>query len=113
MNNKEIKQRVERRRKELGLSQSEIAKILDISQTAYHKIERGDTSLVSERVEQLSQILKVSEEELIFGYHIKTSISESNSIIEEKNRRIAELEETIKDKNQIIRLLNDKLEGQL
>ena len=109
MDNKAIKQRIERRRKELALSQSEIAKILDISQTAYHKIEKGDTDLVSDRVEQLSQILKMSEEELIFGYQIKTTLSESTSLLEEKDRRIAELEDIITDKSRIIQLLLDKM----
>lgn len=109
MDNKAIKQRIEKRRKELALSQSEIAKILDVSQTAYHKIEKGDTALVSDRVEQLSEILKMSEEELIFGYHIKTTLSESSSLLEEKDRRIAELEDIIKDKSRIIDLLLDKM----
>jgi transcriptional regulator with XRE-family HTH domain len=109
MDNKAIKQRIEKRRKELALSQSEIAKILDVSQTAYHKIEKGDTALVSDRVEQLSEILKMSEEELIFGYHIKTTLSESSSLLEEKDRRIAELENIIKDKSRIIDLLLDKM----
>ena len=93
MDNKAIKQRIEKRRKELALSQSEIAKILDVSQTAYHKIEKGDTALVSDRVEQLSEILKMSEEELIFGYHIKTTLSESSSLLEENRNE--------KDKNDI------------
>ena len=61
------------------------------------------------RVEQLSEILKMSEEELIFGYHIKTTLSESSSLLEEKDRRIAELEDIIKDKSRIIDLLLDKM----
>lgn len=96
-------------RKEQNLSQSDIADQLQISQTAYHKIEKGDTSLVSDRVSQIASILHSTEEELIFGREFSPS-NETFAALEEKDRRIAELEEIIRDKNRIIQLLSEKID---
>ena len=110
MNNLEIKKRIEQQRRKQNLSQSDVADLLSISQTAYHKIEKGDTILVSERIPQLATILHISEEELIFGKEFNTVREQNDLVIAERDSRIAELEEIIKDKNRIIHLLGEKLE---
>ncbi len=127
MNNESIKKFLLHKRVENGLSQAEIASLLNISQTSYHKIEKGSTYLISEKLEQIATILGVTKEEIIFGhisdttnrhilgemypYYANRDIYFNQSydkLIEEKELRIKELESILRDKNEIIQLLNDK-----
>ncbi|HIZ85250.1 MAG TPA: helix-turn-helix domain-containing protein [Candidatus Coprenecus stercoravium] len=105
MNNEEIRKRIKDKRKAQQLSQSEMAEKLSISQTAYYKIEKGDTHLISDHLPKLASILQLPEEELVFGYETQNYAE----IIKEKNRRIAELESIIADKDKIIALQSELL----
>lgn len=100
MNNEEIRKRILARRKEQQLSQADLADRLSISQTAYYKIEKGRTHLISDHLPKIASILDLPEEELVLGY----DLSRYADIINEKDRRIAELEAIIADKNKIIEL---------
>ena len=100
MNNEEIRKRILARRKEQQLSQADLADKLSISQTAYYKIEKGRTHLISDHLPKIASILDLPEEELVLGY----DLSRYADIINEKDRRIAELEAIIADKNKIIEL---------
>ena len=100
MNNEEIRKRILARRKEQQLSQADLADRLSISQTAYYKIEKGRTHLISDHLPNIASILDLPEEELVLGY----DLSRYADIINEKDRRIAELEAIIADKNKIIEL---------
>ena len=100
MNNEEIRKRILARRKEQQLSQADLADRLSISQTAYYKIEKGSTHLISDHLPKIASILDLPEEELVLGY----DLSRYADIINEKDRRIAELEAIIADKNKIIEL---------
>ena len=91
MNDKDIKNRIARYRRE------------SISQTAYYKIERGKTSLISEHLPKIADALDLSEEALVLGYEPGEK-EKYESIIAEKDRRIAELEAALADKNRIIEL---------
>lgn len=95
--------RIARYRREHNLSQAEIAERLSISQTAYYKIERGKTSLISEHLPKIADALDLSEEALVLGYEPGEK-EKYESIIAEKDRRIAELEAALADKNRIIEL---------
>lgn len=105
MNNEEIRKRIKDRRKEQQLSQAELAEKLSISQTAYYKIEKGDTHLISDHLSKLATILDIPEDELVLGYKTER-LSE---ILREKDLRIAELEKIIEDKERIIRLQEELL----
>lgn len=105
MNNEEIRKRIKDRRKEQQLSQAELAERLSISQTAYYKIEKGDTHLISDHLSKLATILEIPEEELVLGY----STGHLSDILKEKDLRIAELEKIIEDKDKIIRLQEELL----
>lgn len=74
MNNSSIKTNLYRKRQEKGLTQSEMAELLNISQTAYQKIETGNTALISNRISQLADALQIEEEELVLGYIPEQSI---------------------------------------
>ena len=103
MNDKDIKNRIARYRREHNLSQAEIAERLSISQTAYYKIEKGKTALISEHLPKIADALDLSEEALVLGYEPGEK-EKYESIIAEKDRRIAELEAALADKNRIIEL---------
>ena len=68
MTNEEIRNRIKARRKEQQLSQADLAEKLSISQTAYYKIEKGNTGLISDHLPKIASILKIPEEELVLGY---------------------------------------------
>jgi transcriptional regulator with XRE-family HTH domain len=54
-------------REDRKITQDFIANKLGISQTAYSKIENNQTQLTIERLKEISQILEVSEMDLING----------------------------------------------
>jgi transcriptional regulator with XRE-family HTH domain len=105
MTNEEIRNRIKARRKEQQLSQADLAEKLSISQTAYYKIEKGNTGLISDHLPKIASILNIPEEELVLGYDT-TKYSEE---LKMKEKRIAELESIIADKDRIIELQNQLL----
>lgn len=130
MDNARIKENIIRRRMELGISQDEMARRLDISRNSYRSIERGGTNVISKRLGDIANILGISEEELILGYrplngtgeledirmHYSTSyermkneyearISELSRLVDAQKETIANLNEIINSKNEIIALL--------
>ena len=62
--------------------------------------EKGSTHLISDHLPKIASILDLPEEELVLGY----DLSRYTEILHEKDRRIAELEAIIADKNKIIEL---------
>lgn len=105
MNNEEIRKRIKDRRKEQQMSQAELAERMSISQTAYYKIEKGETHLISDHLSKLASILDVPEEELLLGF----DVASYTDILREKDKRIADLEKIIEDKDKIIRLQEELL----
>ena len=107
MNDKDIKNRIARYRREHNLSQAEIAERLSISQTAYYKIERGKTSLISGHLHKIADAFDLSEEALVLGYEPGEK-EKYERIIAENDRKNAELEAALADNNRII-ALQDRL----
>ena len=130
MNNRTIKENIYKLRRDKGLSQEEVANLMDISLTSYRKIEKGETALVSERINQLANVLGTSEQELLLGKSIKYNqllqkiqqlqevikyillqkidLTRLQVVLEQKDRQIALLEKAVSDKEEIIRLLHQK-----
>lgn len=130
MDNARIKENIIRRRMELGISQDEMARRLDISRNSYRSIERGDTNVISKRLGDIARILGISEEELVLGYRpfngtgeledirmnysssyermkneYEVRIAELDRLVEAQKETIANLNEIINSKNEIIALL--------
>jgi len=59
-----IGQRIKELRKQRGLSQENLAEILNIAQNSLSCIERGENFFTSETLEKLLQVLEVEPEEL-------------------------------------------------
>lgn len=58
-------QRIRLKREELGISQEVLAEMLGINQSAYAKIEQGNTQLTIDRLKQIAKALKISVIELL------------------------------------------------
>jgi transcriptional regulator with XRE-family HTH domain len=90
-------------RKLRGFSQEELAHELDISLTAYSKIERNITAINYSRLNQLCKILKITIIELLSAdknfESSKDEIQNLKSHLADKNKEIIQLQK------QIIRLL--------
>ncbi len=68
MDNSIVKQNIIARRKELKLTQAEMAERLGMSRNAYRSIERGETRLINENIDRIASILDNTAEELVLGY---------------------------------------------
>ena len=88
MEEKETRNFLINRRKELGLSQEYVAGQLNISVTSYRKIENGKTGLYNKKVLLLAEILGTTPAKLLFGYsmigatvdNVKVNVTKSDGI---------------------------------
>lgn len=104
-----------------GLTQAEVADFLEISVTAYQKIEGGKTRLVNEHYLRCAELFGVSAAELVNGYEPKRESAtlfadlkqsygnKMNDLekrylaeIQRKDAEISQLRESIKDKDSLI-----------
>ena len=130
-----IRKNLKQKRLELRYTQSEVADRLDISVTAYQKIERGRTRILNRNYTKCADTFGVSLSELINGfepvkdaaaaleearvtYGLKMKVQESDylSKIQSRDREIERLKEIIKDKEDTIatqKLLIDQLMSRL
>lgn len=111
-------------RKAKGYSQEEVAERLSISQSAYARIERGESHSWAVHLEKLSEIFEIRPEELLsddsnnfnnqeqkggmafqFVGTINTINSLSEKLIEQYEVRIAELKEEVTSLKEEIKLL--------
>lgn len=86
-------------RKLKNYSQVDMAEKLNISQSAYARMERGESNSWALYIMKLSEILDVEPEELIFdNNNVKSDFSEtlSKKLIEQYEARISNLEEQLK-----------------
>ena len=72
---KEIRERIKKIRFEKGYTQDNMADMLNISQNAYHKIEKGYSRIDLCKFIALAKILEVEVSELINGPEYKHSFS--------------------------------------
>ena len=111
-------------RKAKGYSQEEVAERLSISQSAYARIERGESHSWAAHLEKLSEIFEVKPEELLsddsnnfnnqeqkggmafqFVGTINTINSLSEKLIEQYEVRITELKEEVTSLKEEIKFL--------
>ena len=125
MDNISIKDNIRKIRKERQLTQEDLAHRLGISVTAYRDLEKGDTNIVNGNVLRLAELLETSTEEIVLGYRpVQMQGKTLEEIQEEYNGRVSDLEreveylrklvksheETIATKNQLINMLEKRLE---
>ncbi|RZL41933.1 MAG: XRE family transcriptional regulator [Pedobacter sp.] len=93
-------------RLESGLSQADVAKLLDISTPAFCKIETGQTDLNLSRLLQISKLFKISAAELITGIIVGT---ESLEDLSDLKQQLLEKDEELNRLRKKVIELYDKL----
>lgn len=63
-----VKGNIQRVRKDLRLTQAEMASKLGISRTAYRNFEKGETKVFSDHITKMATLSGKTEEELVLGY---------------------------------------------
>lgn len=74
--NGEMGKRIIKRRKQLGLSQEQLAELADVSPQMISTAERGSKSILSENLYKISKALNVSADYLLSGEITESSFSE-------------------------------------
>lgn len=116
-----IKNNLEKKRNELGLSQTEMARRLEISLNAYRKLEKGQTRILNEHVSKFAEKTGVSVAELVNGFEpidsVESGLNDVKETYDKKLRmmedgylkeiavlkaEIERLKEKIKDKDDLI-----------
>ena len=121
MDDATIKNNLEKKRNELGLSQTEMARRLEISLNAYRKLEKGKTRILNEHVGKFAEKTGTSVAELVNGFEPISSATERINDIKERDLEdgyiktiaslkadIERLNERLQDKDEIISM-NRKL----
>jgi transcriptional regulator with XRE-family HTH domain len=98
----EIVKRLKLYRLQLGYSQQKLAEHLNISQSAYAKIEKGITRLDLERLEQICEILRVSPSDLIQDIKSFRSVGQNQPGEMIRQQTIQHLMEEIKFLRQLL-----------
>jgi len=118
MNNKAIGERIRRKREDLNLSQEKVAEMVGIKQASYSRIEKGEVCIVNKHLEKIASVLDTTSYDLLLFYKeledSKRVLEEGitaryTSLLKEKDDKIASLEKTIRDKETIIALLQEKI----
>ncbi len=116
-----IVKRIREVRKQKGLSHDNMAHELDMSTSAYNKLERGETTLSLERLFKIIQVLEISLSDVFeikngdiiqdLKDHSIGKVETLNQENKEKSEKIIELyEERLKDKDAMITQLQKMLE---
>ncbi|SER45961.1 helix-turn-helix domain-containing protein [Pedobacter rhizosphaerae] len=101
-----VGENIKKSRIELGLSQAQAAKMLQISTPAFCKIETGQTDLNVSRLLQIAKVFKVKVDRLLYGTTNKADSSEEINVL--KAELLVKDEELNKLRKKIIDLY-DKL----
>jgi transcriptional regulator with XRE-family HTH domain len=115
--------KIKRIREMLGKTQEEIAEKLNLTAQAYGRMERGETSINTERLEKIAGALSVSVDEilrfdgskfLISGNSNNGEANESalqfNLNIYESDKALEVLKETIRNQQEEIKYLHKQIE---
>ena len=114
MDDATIKSNLEKKRNELGLSQTEMARRLEISLNAYRKLEKGRTRILNEHVGKFAEKVGVSVAELVNGFEPINSVQVGlNDVKENYDRKLRVLEDGYLKEIAVLKAeierLNDKL----
>lgn len=100
---------LKQRRKELKLTQSDIARELDITRQSYFAWESGKTKPNSQNIEKLADILGVSSSYFESEYKIVNTYLQLNSLNREKVEHYAEELLTVQEENKVVSLYSIKV----
>lgn len=112
--NSQIGNKLKELRKQKGYTQEYIAELLCISQSAYARIENGETSSWVGHIINICNIFKILPEDLFNNEHIEQPKNlEENNSIQILNQLIIKLieqyEHRLQEKEELIKTLLEKL----
>ncbi len=136
MDNISVKKNITAIRKQLGLTQQEMADRMGISRNAYRRIESGETALVNDYLLRIASILDKTADELVLGYtppenygrtledlrekyyqegmekekKSREAIASLQQTVMAQEKRIALLEDLVKTKEEIIVMLKKEIQ---
>ena len=96
MDNDSVKENIRNFRRNLRVTQSEMADKLGISRTAYRNLENGETRLLNENLGRIAEILNVGTEELVLGYHPRRQTSTEDELADQYTGQITEIRKRYK-----------------
>lgn len=123
MDSSSVKKNILKTRKDLGLTQKEMADKLGISRTAYRNLEKGETKVYSNHISAMARLSGKKEEELVLGYVPKESeeqhLKEMNNLAtqmkvmqQQYEARIQELLAKLAEKDELIEFLKSNIRSQ-
>ncbi len=114
MDDATIKSNLERKRTELGYSQTEMARRLEISLNAYRKLERGTTRILNEHIEKFARETGVSVAELVNGFEPIDSVETGlHEVKDNYSRIIGEIESNYRKELEALKAENAILKEKL
>ena len=110
LDNRMMGENLRKARTARGMTQTELAKRLEISLPAYRKIESGQTRIINSHYEKCAEILGIPLIELINGFmpvmdsagEFEDARAEYLSRIDQLSDKVASLETTLQDKDRLI-----------
>ena len=123
MDTSSVKKNILKTRKDLGLTQKEMADKLGISRTAYRNFEKGETKVYSDHISEMARLSGKKEEELVLGYipreseekHLReiNDLSEQiRTMREQYEARISDLLAKLAEKDELIEFLKSNIRSQ-
>lgn len=85
-------------RKWKNISQEEVADYLNISQSAYSRIEKGETGSWLNSIDRICDFFEIKPEELLKCEEVSEKFKSSNELIEYYELKIKELQNVINEK---------------
>lgn len=123
MDSSSVKKNILKTRKDLGLTQKEMADKLGISRTAYRNLEKGETKVYSSHISAMARLSGKNEEELVLGYvpraseeqHLREmdNLAERMKTMQEQyEARIQDLLAKLAEKDDLIEFLKSNIRSQ-
>ncbi|MBQ0144769.1 MAG: helix-turn-helix domain-containing protein [Bacteroidales bacterium] len=97
-----IKENIRRRRNNLGITQTEMARLLDITLHAYRKLESGDTRIFTKSFRTFARETETPINELVTGF----SIEEGKDLMQLREEFDRKMDSVSKSHNEEVRELS-------
>lgn len=109
MDNQSIKKNIELYRERSGLTQTDVARRLEMSRISFRNLEKGETRIVNDVIFALAEMFGITPEELLLGYEPQDSGNVLNEDNEMYRKRIADLTEDYESRLAALKRENEEL----